>query len=229
LGDFLRDALPGHVHRGALSGPPVVRCPGRSHTSLAPPSSTRSFARSAQFNEAQFHRASARQRFRRWFSQAPGRIPWGESAPGHGKAPCTPARGGTVGRAPSSPLFQGSVRLRGAKVGVESPTVLDPAGLRALDLSTPTRPFGSLPDVRRGGVERARSCCGPEVCSGAVLRSCCCGAAPLPLGTPGTAAFRGAGLCQMCGSAARARPAPTGPAANELRGPSGAVSDPRPG
>lgn len=31
LGDFLRDALPGHVHRGALSGPPSVRCPGRSH------------------------------------------------------------------------------------------------------------------------------------------------------------------------------------------------------
>ena len=34
MGDFLRDALPGHVHREALSGPPSVRCPGRSHTAV---------------------------------------------------------------------------------------------------------------------------------------------------------------------------------------------------
>src|SRR2546430_17457874 len=55
--------------------------------------STASFAHSAQ-------RSPHSTAIQALSSQTPGRIPWGESAPGHGKAPWTSARGGTGARAP---------------------------------------------------------------------------------------------------------------------------------
>ena len=64
-------ALPGHVPREALSGPPDVRCPGRPHTDECGRVQVRPCSTAIQALS----------------SQAPGRIPWGESAPGHGKAP----------------------------------------------------------------------------------------------------------------------------------------------
>lgn len=133
MGDVPGTALPGHVHRGALSGPPVRTRPGRPHTAALQPHTARttSSARRAQ-------------RFRRCAHQTPGRIPWGESAPGHGKAPCSPARGGTSVAGRLLPIVLGSVRLRGACACVGRPIVLDPSGLRAFGLPTQAHPFGSL-------------------------------------------------------------------------------------
>lgn len=91
LGDFLRVALPGHVHREALSGPPERAL-------------SRQTAHNHEYDEfCSFcsNGNTERQRIQALVSQTPGRIPWGESAPGHGKAPWTSARGGTGARAPS--------------------------------------------------------------------------------------------------------------------------------
>ncbi|PKW07938.1 hypothetical protein SAMN05428944_4977 [Streptomyces sp. 1222.5] len=81
LGDFLRDALPGHVHREALSGPP-----GRALSRQIAPCHWSTAGSPVVLTDSEFRRCPLR---------APGRIPWGESAPGHGKAPWSSARGGT--------------------------------------------------------------------------------------------------------------------------------------
>lgn len=130
MGDLLRDALPGHVQREALSGPPSVRVPAdRRTTRCGEFCSFRSRTTAYAVHSTAIQALS---------SETPGRIPWGESVPGHGKAPWTSARGGTGARAPSA------VRGRFRQCRIRPPTctgaVCPVAGsLRASSMPTSTR------------------------------------------------------------------------------------------
>ncbi len=113
LGDVSGGCEPGHVHRGALSGPPDRTRPGRPQ--------------------------------RGWRSPpTPGRIPWGESAPGHRKAPRPPARGGTGDGALSLFLkarFAAGRLSRCRATDRAQPDFVGPPRVRPLNTGAP---FGSL-------------------------------------------------------------------------------------
>lgn len=162
MGDFLRVALPGHVRREALSGPPA-RALSRQ---TAHSSSTASSARFAQLH-------GSNTAIQALFSQTPGRIPWGESAPGHGKAPWTSARGGTAARAPSAI----HTRAGGASRRMRS-LVRALEGCGALECACGGASGGVLLGVPRGAAVGRRPCSGLG-CSGG-LSSTGAGARPLP-------------------------------------------------
>lgn len=115
MGDVPGIALPGLVHRGALSGPPVRTRPGRPHTAAQ------------QLHRSRPSSARSAQRFRRWSTRRPAGSRGGNPHRDMGRRPARRPVGGPALQGAFSHSFLARFASGAPFACVESPTVRDPS------------------------------------------------------------------------------------------------------